>query len=170
MASEPWQRTCGRSWEVSLANDSPCSFVMMIRLRAILRTSIAAARLHRGGRPLLKFHSFHSAKQAVAPIPRQSRNLQQQKIAISEDWPHSTHPRGGVNLSVQRAQYFSCGNEVECVDDGSLIERCRLCTCVSQCGRPRGPKNRRLTQSRCGQHTRPSLRKSTVISHSVSMP
>ena len=57
MASEPWQRTCGRPWEVSLANDSPCSFVMMIRLRAILRTSIAAARLHRGGRPLLKFHS-----------------------------------------------------------------------------------------------------------------
>src|SRR6266403_1420840 len=66
MASEPWQRTCGRSWEVSLANDSPCSFVMMIRLRAILRTSIAAARLHRGGRPLLKFHSRHYAKATVS--------------------------------------------------------------------------------------------------------
>src|SRR6266853_1585616 len=68
MASEPWQRTYGRPWEVSLANDSPCSIVMMIRLRAILRTSIAAARLHRGGRPLLKFHSRHYAKKQRRPF------------------------------------------------------------------------------------------------------
>jgi len=40
--------------------------------------------------------------------------------------PQSTHPRGGANLSVQRVQYFSCGNEVddwvfgvEYVDDGA---------------------------------------------------
>ena len=32
MDSEPRQRPCGRPWEVSLANDSPCSFVMMTRL------------------------------------------------------------------------------------------------------------------------------------------
>jgi hypothetical protein len=84
-----------------------------------------------------QYEQISSGLPLKADITQYSRHLS--KVPTAEDrrlqraGPHSTHPRGGVNLSVQCAQHFSCGNEVddfvfgvECVDDGAEAQLTHL--------------------------------------------
>jgi hypothetical protein len=74
----------------------------------------------------IRFSTFSTQSAQSGHLSKRQRqlNANSRRSSASEGWPHSTHPRGGVNLSV-RVKYFSCGNEVddfvlgvEGVDDG----------------------------------------------------